>query len=413
MKAEILSVGSELVAGRIADTNAAFLSKRLMNLGIPVTRHTAVDDCQGDIVDALRCISERADLAIVSGGIGPTPDDVTRQAFAEFCGVGMTEIPEAVAHINRLFALRGRQAPASNMIQARIPENSVPLPNSQGTATGFQLTANGCEFFCLPGVPREMKAMFDNTIAPQLKDRSGSALDVVCLQTFGMPESTIGEKLNDLMGKGRNPEVATQACEGVITIRVTARSTHSGDAQNQANETAQRIRDRLGKAVFAEGQMTMAETVAGLLESASLTLAVAESCTGGEIASRLTNVPGISRFLMECAVTYSNASKTRRLGVPDELIRQHGAVSEVVAKHMAQGMRTTSGADIALATTGIAGPGGGTDIKPVGLVYVALTDARDTYVEELRLRGNRTQVKDRAAKSALNTLRRYLEERRS
>ena len=413
MNAEILSIGSELMAGRIADTNAAYLSDRLMRLGMSVVRHTAIDDELDAISKALIEIAARSDVAIVTGGIGPTPDDVTRQAFASCAGVALVQDAGAAKALRERYAAYGREPSPSNLIQASVPEGAKVIPNPRGTAAGFMLRLKQCEFYCLPGVPSEMKAMFEGGVAPSLAGRSGRAAHVTCLQVFGLPESIIGERLNDMMQRGRDPQVATQARDGVITVRVTASGADQASVAERCAAAAAEIRRRLGAAVYAEGDRSLADVVAGLLAKRSETLAVAESCTGGEISARLTDVPGISRHLLESVVTYSNESKVERLGVPGDMIEAHGAVSAEVAAEMAAGMRRTSGARIALAVTGIAGPTGGTAAKPVGLVYIALSAADANRVEERRLLGDRMTVRDRAAKYALNMLRLYLEGRLS
>ena len=409
MNAEILSIGSELMAGRIADANAAFLSERLTCLGFHVTRHVAVGDRTPDIVASLRSMSERADVAIVTGGIGPTPDDVTRRAFARFAAVDLVAIPDAVRRLEDFFSARKRPLSPSNLIQARIPQGSNLIPNQRGTAAGFRLQHGSCEFYCLPGVPAEMQQMFIESVGPRLQDRSSGVTRTKRLEVFGLPESLIGERLAGLMGEDRNPEVATQACEGAITVRITATGPDKDAATEQLESVSAHVKDALGNHVFGEDGRSLAEAVAELLDRRSLTLAVAESCTGGEVCARLTDVPGISRHLIECTVTYSDTAKTRRLNVPPDMIQRHGAVSREVAECMADGMRESSGAALALGITGIAGPTGGKETKPVGLVYVALAGADGTRAEELRLGGSRRQIKDRAAKHALNFLRLHLE----
>ena len=408
MKAEIISIGSELMAGRIADTNAAYLSDQLSRLGVTVTRHTAVGDCREDILDLLRSTTERADVAIVTGGIGPTPDDLTRQTMAEFCGVKLVEIPEAVENLRKVFARLGRIPSESNFIQARIPHGAELIPNLRGTASGFSISHGDCWFCSLPGVPVEMKQMFRASILPRLHKMKLPTTLVRCLQVYGIGESVIGERLEDLMGENKNPQVATQAREGIITVRLTATGPDEDDALRRLIPVASEVRNRLGETVFAEEERSLSHAVAELLEQNDVTLALTESCTGGEIAARLTDVPGISRFFLEGAITYSNESKIRRLGVPRELIEQHGAVSPEAADAMALGMRKHSGATIALALTGIAGPTGGTTARPVGLVYISLADELGAVAEEARFAGDRVQIRDRAAKRALNRLRLYL-----
>ena len=408
MNAEIISIGSELLAGRIADTNAAYLSAQLEQLGVTVQRHTAVGDSREHILDALRGAAGRAEIAVLSGGIGPTPDDITRQTIAEFCGVELVEVQEAAADLRRIFARLNRTPSPSNFIQARIPRGAEWIPNPTGTAAGFTIAAARCRFYSLPGVPSEMKLMFEQSILPRLRRISPGVSLVRCLQAYGLGESVIGERLKDFMGEEKNPEVATQANEGVITIRITARGADEAEAQGMVLPLIEETRARLGNVIFDTNGRPLNVVVAELLTKSSRTLALAESCTGGRVAAQLTDVPGSTRFFLEGAVTYSNQAKTRALRVPSELIRAHGAVSPEVAEAMARGMREASGADLALAVTGIAGPAGGTKAKPVGLVYFSLADASGAAPEAARFSGDRLKIRDRATKYALNMLRLYL-----
>jgi len=409
VNAEILSVGSELVAGRIADTNAAYLSENLLRLGIRVSRHTALGDDLEAVRQVLLDIADRADVAVVTGGIGPTPDDITRQAFAEAARVELTESPEAAEALRARFALWGREPSPSNLIQAHIPQGARLIANPNGTAEGFAIQLKSCLFFCLPGVPFEMKAMCERDVFPELARRSGQSAAVRLLQVFGLGESVVGERLHNLMRRGRSPDVATQVSGGIITVRITATGADLARLTERVEADAAVVRERLAENIYAEGGLSLAEAVARLLEKRNKTIAIAESCTGGEIAARLTDVPGISRCFLQGVVAYSNEAKVRRFGVPEDVIVRHGAVSAETALAMAEGMRRTSGADIALSTTGIAGPSGGTQDKPVGLVYTALsaTDAR--VVREHRLGGDRAAVRNRAARHALNLARLYLE----
>ena len=411
MDAEVISIGSELMAGCIADTNAAFLSERLTRMGFSVRRHTAVGDERDKIAAAFRETATRSDVAVITGGLGPTPDDVTRQVLAESCDAELVEDAEMIQRIRQIFAARRIAPPASNFIQACIPRGGDVIRNPSGTAAGFAITYGSCRFYCLPGVPAEMKAMFEQTVEPELRRTSGCAAVTGRVHVFGMSESLIGERLKDLMGEGKDPEVATQAQDGVITIRITSQGQEERATRERVEGVRRVIRAQLGDAIIGEEDRGLAETVADLLESRNATLAVAESCTGGQIAARITDIPGVSRFFLEGAVTYSNEAKIQRLGVPTSLIEQHGAVSREVAEAMARGMRAASGADIALGITGTAGPGGATPSKPVGLVYVALAAADKSRCEELRLAGDRTRVRNRATKHALNMLRLHLQGR--
>lgn len=410
MNVEIVSVGSEIVSGRIADTNAAYLASRLGDLGFRVNRHSAADDRYAELAALLREVAARADLAVVTGGLGPTRDDLTREVVAELVGAQLVEDALARENIVAIFAARGGTPSESNYKQALAPRGSRVIQNPTGTACGMDLRIGRCRIFCLPGVPSEMKVMFERDVVPAVRSLSGQVRRVRSLHTFGMAESVIGERLHDMMAEEANPELATQASEGVITLRLTANAP-APDIADRLIETAEReVRRRIGNVIFGTDGCTLPMAVARLLEMRSMKLAIAESCTGGEIAARLTDVPGISRFLIEGIVAYANDAKIRRLGVPAELIEREGAVSRPVAEAMALGMRQTSGADVALSVTGIAGPGGGTPQKPVGLVFFALADAQGVRSEEANIRGEREIIRNRATKRALNMLRLYLEE---
>ncbi|HRU06291.1 MAG TPA: competence/damage-inducible protein A [Candidatus Brocadiia bacterium] len=408
MKAEILSIGSEVALGYIADTNAAWMSQRLTELGYEVIRHTAVGDNREEMLRALESSRGRCAAVLVTGGLGPTLDDMTRFVLADFAGVKLEENAQARETLAAFFQRIGRPMTSSNLTQTLLPQGSEMIPNPRGTAAGFALSVGGTEYIAMPGVPSEMKAMWEAWVGPRLRSRNASATAVRILRVFGIGESMLGEKIADLMARGANPDVGTQVDNSVISVRAVARAASRQEAERMVKDVSDEIRRRLGDMVFGEGEDRLEDAVLRLLEQKGQTLAVAESCTGGLIASRLTDVPGASRFFLEGAVTYSNESKTARLGVPADLIRQHGAVSAPVAEAMARGMRASSGAALALASTGIAGPTGATPQKPIGLVYAALAHDGGVQVEELRLHGTREAIKDRASKHVLNMARLHL-----
>jgi len=411
MIASILSVGNEVVIGQIADTNAAWLSQELAAIGIEVVEHTAVGDREGPIIRAVQDAAQRVDLVVVTGGLGPTPDDLTRQALAKAGHQELVLREEALEHIRQMFATRDLQMPEGNRIQAMIPRQATILPNARGTAAGFRFRIGRAEIAALPGVPHEMKGMFRRQLAPYLRPQVGEAVvKVRNIRTFGLPESLVAQKVGHLMGLQDNPLVGTLAQDGVITVKLTVCAQSQAEASALLDRREQDVRSLLGDAVYGVDLPGLEYAVARELEQRGWTIALAESCTGGMIASRLTRVPGISRSLLEAVVSYSNASKTRRLGVPATLIERHGSVSQAVAEAMAAGIRNTAGSDTAIAVTGIAGPTGGTPQKPVGLVCIATATPAGTRVSEHRFRGDREIVRDRAAKTALNLMRLRLEE---
>ncbi|NOZ23456.1 MAG: competence/damage-inducible protein A [Planctomycetes bacterium] len=410
MKAEIISIGSELVLGELVDTNAAYLSERLARIGVDVRFHTSVGDSIDDLCAVMATACSRADIVILTGGLGPTRDDITRQAVARLCGVELFEDETSLKHIEDLFRSRSRRMPESNRVQAMFPIGATIIPNHLGTAPGFCIEHNGSQIMTMPGVPTEMKKMFGEWVLPYVKERlpARQAILTKDLRCIGAPESEIGIKLHDLMDPARNPFVATQASEGIITIRIVGRAESEESTEALLKETAAEVRRRIGDPVFMEGKGGLEVAVAGLLAEKGLTLAVAESCTGGLIGHWLTNVPGISNHLLEDVVSYSNPAKVEILGVPAALIERRGAVSDEVARAMAEGVRKRAGADLGLSTTGIAGPGGGSEKKPVGLVFIAVVSRLGTTSKGLRLWGDREMVKDRASKAALNLLREEL-----
>jgi len=406
MNAEILSIGTEVTRGTVVDTNAAWLAEQLSALGVDVRRHTAVGDRQDDIESAFGAACALAEMVVITGGLGPTLDDVTREVIAEASGLPLVRMDEEVEHIRAFFRRRGRELPESNLRQAMVPQGARVLPNARGTACGFWLDLEDRAIIALPGVPGEMTAMFSDGVLPELKKRIGDdGIAVRKVQVYGMPESTLGGCLRDLMVRGANPDVGTRVRLGAITVRILARGDSRSEADALAETTAGEVRHRLGDAVFGCGEQRLEDVVATLLLERKCSIALAESCTGGLVASLLTNAPGISEVLMEAVVTYSNDSKVRRLGVDEALIRDHGAVSPEVAQAMAKGVRKTSGAELGVGITGIAGPAGGTLEKPVGLIYVALVDGSETIVQELRLGGSRRQIRERAARTVLNAIR--------
>jgi len=416
-RVEILSVGNEVVGGAVADTNAAWLAGHLEALGLEVVGHRAVRDRRPEIVAALEAAAAASDVVVVTGGLGPTPDDLTREAAADAVGRRLVPSPDAETALRAFFRRRGREAHPSNLKQATVPEGAAVLPNRRGTAAGFALAHRGSRFFFLPGVPAEMRGMFDDEVAPRLRGQ-GSDGAACCRQVplFGVPESEVGARLKDLMARGANPEVGTLAKTGLIVVRILARGPDDASAAVLADRTAAEVRRRFGEHVVAEEGDSLPEAVVGELLRSGRTLAVAESCTGGLVAKMLTDVPGVSAGLLEAVVAYSNAAKVRRLDVPERLLATHGAVSREVAEAMARGVRAGSGANLGLAVTGIAGPGGavpaarGRAAKPVGLVYLAAADERGIVSEEARLGGHRAQVRTRAAMMALDLLRRRLRE---
>lgn len=408
MRAVILSIGDELTTGQQVDTNSAWLSERLTAAGVEVIRHVTVGDDLSRIETSFRHALTGAELVIATGGLGPTADDLTRAGLAAAVEAPLEENPEAVEQITAFFARMQRPLSPANRTQALAPKSSRILPNPRGTAPGLWCSRDGRHVFALPGVPGEMKPMYEANIAPLVGQMAtGRAACIVRVRTFGLAEARVGELLADLMTRGRQPMVGTTASGATITVRIVAAADDPASARVLAERDADAVRRRLGDAVFGMEDDTLHAVVGRLLLDRGKTIATVESCTGGLLAAALTETPGSSDYFLRGWITYSNQAKVDLLGLPAEMIEREGAVSEAVARAMAEGGRRISNTDFAVGITGIAGPGGGSPDKPVGLVFVALADAASTEVKRLLLGEHlvRSEVRDRAVKHALNMLR--------
>jgi nicotinamide-nucleotide amidase len=405
--AEILTVGTEILLGDLVDTNSAYLGGRLAALGVSVYRHTTVGDNAARITAALREAASRADLVITTGGLGPTSDDLTNQCLGEAAGREMVEYPEARRHVDEMFRRFGREPTPSNYKQAIFPEGSKLIPNPVGTAMGAMLELNGALVATFPGVPGEMRRMFEATLESLIKERSEGAIVSRTLWFTGIGESALAEQVQDLLDAS-DPTVAPLAGQGKVRLRVTSRANTPEEAAKKIAPVANKILTRLGDHYFGEDDETLESALGKLLTDRGVTLALAESCTGGLLAKRLTDRAGASAYFIEGLVTYSNESKERLLGVPNDLLIQHGAVSEPVAGAMAEGVRKVAGTDYGLSVTGVAGPEGGSEQKPVGLVFVGVSDEEGTEVERLDLsawRRSREAIRERSANRAFDLLR--------
>ena len=406
--AAIISCGNELILGSVVDTNTAWLAARLTELGITTTLHITLGDDEDDIAAAVVQAAGKAETVILSGGLGPTLDDVTRQAVAKALGVEMYEDAVCLEHVKGFFARRGRPMPDTNRVQALVPVGAKPIHNTCGTAPGIRAEMGKATIYVVPGVPIEMQEMFDRSIKPELLAKAGGrsvqGRKILC---FGAGESDIANQIADLMKRGRNPLVGTTPHEMIIGVRVVATGGSPQEAKDLLEKDVAEIRRRLGDLVYGQDEDTLAEAVGGMLIDAKRTVATAESCTGGWLAKSLTDLSGSSAYFARGYVTYSNQSKTELLGVPAGLIGQYGAVSEEVAKAMAMGCKARAETDFAIGITGIAGPTGGSAEKPVGLVHIALAGPKGTEARKLSFGEHlqRRQIRDRATKVALNMLR--------
>lgn len=415
MQAAILSIGDELVLGQTIDTNSAYLSDQLVRLGIPTLYHQTIADDQAATSEAIVRASKTVDLILISGGLGPTEDDLTRQALADAMGVDLVLHEPSVEAMRAMFGKRGREMPERNKVQAMHPVGSEMIPNSCGTAPGLKARLRQAAIYVMPGVPSEMFVMFQKSVLPDLVGLTGSR-DVILttkVNTFGAGESSVGEKLGTLMDRKRNPKVGTTVADGFVSVRVRSEFPDAAKAQAEMDDTLAQIEARLGAIVFGRDATKLQASLVSLLKEKRVRLATAESCTGGALGKLITDIPGSSAVYQGGWVTYSNAMKQSQLGVPEAMLARHGAVSQPVARAMAAGARERAGADLAVSITGVAGPDGGSAEKPVGLVWIGLAykdAAGRVQTDALRcdLGGEREMVRDRAAKSAMQILRFHL-----
>jgi len=399
----LLAQGDEVLTGRTVDTNSGWLAERLTDLGVHVHRIEAVGDRRADIRSTvLRSLAD-ADLVISTGGLGPTDDDLTAAAVADALGVALVQDPAALASMERLFTEHGYRLSAVNRKQALLPQGAHVLENRWGTAPGFSVTHSGATGFFLPGVPREMRAFWQHHLDPWVRSRLDTVPPrLVTLRCMGLPESRAQEKLNGL----DLPDGVTlgfRSLDPEIQVKLRLPATLAGD------DLIATVRDRLGAGVFCVDGGSLAQVVGTALAERGETLATAESCTGGQISALVTAVPGSSRYFLEGACVYANAAKVRTCGVDPALLASHGAVSEPVARALADGIRARAGSTYGIGTTGIAGPDGGSDHKPVGTVHLALATPTGTVHRRIRVPGGRQRVTQRAASAGLDLLRRHLQ----
>lgn len=411
MLCEILSVGTELLMGQIANTDAQFLARRLSAIGITMHRTVTVGDNPGRVKEALNEALSRADLVITTGGLGPTEDDLTKEMVAEYFGLPMRLHQESLDKIERYFASTGRKMTDNNRKQALFPEGCRIMPNRKGTAPGCIVERDGKRVAVLPGPPFELIDMYEQQLEPYLLSLSDKIIRSRFLHIVGVGESEVETRLLDLFHVG-NPTLALYCNPGEVTARMTVMVNRSDDGSSLLDPMEAEIRRRMGNAVYAEGiDAAMKSEIVRRLSERHETLAVAESLTGGMLAAQIVDVPGASDVLVEGHVVYMNEAKERILGVSSEILNGVGAVSEECARAMAEGTLKRSNATYALSTTGVAGPGGGTEKTPVGTVFVALAGHDfETRVLELHLRGDRTRVRSMSCLRAMNLLRLRLDE---
>lgn len=414
MRCEIIAVGTELLMGQIVNTNGAEMAKQLAALGIGVYYQTVVGDNGERLAEVFSLALRRADLIVLSGGLGPTTDDLTRETVARVLGLPLEQNEFWVKKMYGFFERVGRPMIESNLRQAMLPRGAKLLPNDRGTAPGIYLEHEEKIIVLLPGPPGELLPMFRTQVIPLLRQRLVQQDDLAVLQSkvlrvSGLGESVVAERLKDVLDKQSNPTIAPLARGGMeVHLRLTARAADEAEAASLLQEKAAEIRQILGDYIYGEDGEGLEHSIAHLLRQKKLTVAVAESCSGGLLSHRLTAVPGSSLYMLAGLVTYSNEAKVDVLGVDSQLIAQHGAVSSKVALQMAAGARRVGRAHIGIGITGIAGPDGGTAEKPVGLTYISLVANGLEYCRDFNFWGSRGEIKERAAQTALHLLRLYL-----
>ena len=409
MTAEILAVGTELLLGDTLNTNAQYLSKELAGLGISVYHHTVVGDNPARLKKAYDDAFSRADIVITSGGLGPTKDDLTKEIGAEYFGKKLVMDENALKTLESFFTRTGRIMTDNNKKQAMLPEGALLIPNNNGTAPGCIISDKGKTLIMLPGPPRELNPMFDESVVPYLRERSDGVYISRVLRLCGVGESTAEDMIKDLIEAQTNPTIAPYAKLNELTFRITASAKTEAEAHALMEPTVAELYKRFGDNIYGEGNnLSLARVVVEKLAEKNMTIAVAESCTGGLMASALVDIEGSSKVFMEGLITYSNKAKINRLGVKMETLVNHGAVSRECAQEMAAGIAKLAGTHMGIAITGIAGPGGGTEEKPVGLVYAAISLNGDVTVNEFKYTGNRQRIRGRACMSTLDMIRRAL-----
>lgn len=409
MDAEIIAVGSELLTPHRHDTNSLYLTGKLNLLGIEVRFKTVVGDDAGRLASVFRTALDRSELVLLMGGLGPTEDDVNREVVANVLGLTLREVPEIIERIAARYARTGRRMPANNARQALVPEGAEWLPNKRGTAPGIWIEHDSKTIVMLPGPPTEMEAMFDEQCVPRLKKRvPGTPIRTRIIKVAGLPESEVDERIAPLYKPYKNVSTTILSTGGAIEVHLNAHAATQQEADALLDELTDKIEPALGDHIFSTRGETLEEVVGMYLVMRQKTLATAESCTGGLLGERITRVPGSSEYYLGGTVCYSNELKIKFAGVSPKLLETCGAVSRPVAQALAEGIRRKANASIGIGITGIAGPGGGTETKPAGMVFIAVADDRGTEVREFHFPGDRERVRLLSSQFALEMLRRRI-----
>ncbi len=413
-KVVIISIGDEILIGQTINTNASFIGEKLTSIGFEIDRIFVVGDNKEKILETFSLAEKLGDFIFVTGGLGPTHDDITRTCILEYFKTRLRFDEETFERIKRLFERRNIPMPEINREQAMVPEISKVIPNDYGTAPGYDIARNGKRFFIMPGVPYEMKGMMEKTILPELQDYIKSKniyYNQKNLYTTGIPESALYTQLQDLRPLFEEVKVAFLPSQFGVKIRLSMRSDSEEKNLQKIKFVEEKIRERVNQYIFADEDIPLEEVIGKILTEKKLKLAVAESCTGGLICHRITNIPGSSNYFERGVVSYSNESKVEILGVNIETIKKYGAVSEQTAIEMATGIRKISGADIGISTTGIMGPTGATETKPIGLVYIGYSDDEREFAQQFNFADNRIRNKERTSQAALQILWKVLKDK--
>jgi len=407
MTAETISVGTEILLGNIVNTNAAYLAAQYAKFGIESYYQTTVGDNAARLTETLKLAASRSDLVVLTGGLGPTQDDITKETVAEYFGKKLVEDRATMERIEAFFAKRGKTMAENNVRQAMIPEGARILENNNGLAPGILIeTEEGKAFLLLPGPPEELRAIWEAHVEPYLREKTGDVIYSSMVKVCGRSESEVAELLDDLIVRGGDVTVAPYAKTAEVHLRVTAHAQNEKDAKKLVKPVVKEIKGRLGNSVYTtHEERTLEEEVVELLKANALTMTTVESCTGGLIAGRIVNVPGVSEVYKSGYITYSNKAKRKMVGVKKKTLDKYGAVSAQTVTEMVRGAAAYTKADVAVAVSGIAGPDGGTDEKPVGLVYIAANVCGEITVQEYHFSGNREKIRENAVANALILLR--------
>lgn len=406
MKAEIISIGNELLSGNILNTNTYYITRRLTEIGIEVLYHTSVKDEPQMLKDVTNIGLNRAELLIYTGGLGPTYDDVSKEVISETLGLKLKLSEECKKSIEEYFRKNNREMTPNNIKQAYIPEGAKYLPNEIGTAPGIFIEWKDKIVVMLPGPPKEMKIMFEKYVVPLIKQ--DFIIEEKTIKTIDIGEAQIEDVLQDIIRNNNGVYIATYAKSGTVDIKIVAKGKDRDNIEKLLSDTVKKIESRLGDYIYSYEDENIEEIVFKMLKENKMTVAFCESCTGGLITSRFTKIPGVSEVFDRALITYSNISKMEELNVSKETLKKHGAVSKETALEMAKGLLYKANVDVALSITGIAGPSGGSETKPVGLVYIGICTKEDSKVVEALFDGDRTSIQNRAYLKAFNELRKFL-----